>query len=38
METIFMNSEDSETSESHRRLFNLADKINLKRSDKDVYL
>ena len=38
METIFMNSEDSETSESHRRLFNLADKINLKRSDEDVYL
>ena len=38
METIFMNSEDSETSESQIRLFNLADKINLKRSDKDVYL
>ena len=38
METIFMNSEDSETSESRRLLFNLADKINIKKSDKDVDL
>ena len=38
MNTIFMNSEDSETSESHRLLFNLADKINLQKSDKDVDL
>ena len=34
MDTIFMNSEDSKTSEPHRLLLNLADKINLKRSDK----
>ena len=33
-----MNSEDSETSESHRPLFNLAVKINLKKSDKYVDL
>ena len=38
MGTIFMNSEDSETSESHRPLFNLAVKINLKKSDKYVDL
>ena len=29
-----MNSEDSKTSEPHRLLLNLADKINLKKSDK----
>ena len=29
-----MNSEDSKTSDSHRLLINLSDKINLKRSDK----
>ena len=38
MKTIFMNSEDSQTSESHRLLFNLADKINLQKGDKDVDL
>ena len=32
MDTIFIDSENSETSESHRLLLNLADKINLKRS------
>ena len=31
-----MNSENSKTSDPHRLLFNLSDKINLKRSDKDV--
>ena len=36
METIFMNSENSETSDPHRLLLNLSDKINLKRSDKYV--
>ena len=38
MDTIFMNSENSKTSEPHRLLLNLADKINLKRSDKYVAL
>ena len=34
MDTIFINSENSKTSEPHRLLLNLTDKINLKRSDK----
>ena len=34
METIFMNSENSKTSDPHRLLFNLSDKINLKRSNE----
>ena len=34
MDTIFMNFENSKTSEPHRLLRNVADKINLKRSDK----
>ena len=38
MDTIFINSEDSKTSEPHRLLLNLADKINLKRSEKCVAL
>ena len=29
MDTIFMNSENSQTSEHHRLLLNLSDKINL---------
>ena len=33
MDTIFMNSENCKTSEPHRLSLNLADKINLKRSD-----
>ena len=33
-----MNSENSETSDSHRPLHNLSNKINLKRSDKYVAL
>ena len=36
METIFMNSENSKTSDPHRLLINLLDKINFKR--KDVYV
>ena len=38
MKTIFMNSKSSETSNCHRLLLNLTDKINLKRSDKYVAL
>ena len=38
MNTIFMNSENSKTSDPHRLLLNLSDKINLKRSDKYVAL
>ena len=33
-----MNSRNSKTSETHRLLLNLADKIDLKRSDKYVAL
>ena len=33
MDTIFMNSENSKTSEPRRLLLNLGDKINLKRTD-----
>ena len=38
MDTIFMNSENSKTSDPHRLLLNLSDKINLKRSDKYLAL
>ena len=38
MDTIFMNSEISETSDPHRLLLSLTDKINFKRSDKYVAL
>ena len=34
MDTIFMNSKNNETSNPHRLLLNLRDKINLKKSDK----
>ena len=38
METIFMNTENSKTNESHRfRLF-LADKLNLKNPNKNIVL
>ena len=33
MDTIFMNSKNSEISDPHRILLNLTDKINLKKSD-----
>ena len=36
MDTIFMNCKKSKTSDSHRLLLNLSDKINLMRSDKYV--
>ena len=38
MDTIFMNSENSKTSDPHRLLLNLTDKINLKKSDKYIAL
>ena len=34
MDIIFMNSENSKTSDPHILLLNISDKINLKRSDK----
>ena len=38
MDTTFISSENSKTSDPHRLLVNLSDKINLKRSDKHVAL
>ena len=38
MDTIFMNSGNSNTSDTHRLLLSLSDKINLKRNDKYVAL
>ena len=38
MDTIFMNSENSETSDPNRLLLNISDKTSLKRSDKYVAL
>ena len=38
MDTVFMNSENSKTSDPHRLLLNLTDKIDLKRKDKYVAL
>ena len=38
MDTIFMNSGNSKSSDPHRLLLNLWDKVNLKRSDKYVAL
>ena len=34
MDTIFISSGKNETSDSHRLLLNLLDKINLKRKDR----
>ena len=36
MDTIFMNSENRKTSDLHKLLLNILDKINLKRIDKYV--
>ena len=36
MDTLFVNSQNSKTSDRHRSLLNLSDKINLKISDKYV--
>ena len=38
MSTIFMNSENSKTSDLHRLLLNLADKTDLRRKDKYIAL
>ena len=38
MDTIFMKSKNSKTSNTHGLLLNLTDKINLKRSDKYIKL
>ena len=38
MNSIFINSKNSKISEPHRLLLNVADKINLKRSNKYVAL
>ena len=38
MDTKFINSKKSKTTDPHRLLLNVADKINLKRSDKYVAL
>ena len=38
MDNIFMNSKNHKKSDPHRLLFNLADKINLKRSNRYVAL
>ena len=38
METIFLNSENSKTSDPHRLLLSFTDKVNLKRSDQYVAL
>ena len=38
MDTTFVNSENSKTSDSNRLLLNLSDKMNLNISDKHVAL
>ena len=38
MNTTFMSSQSSKTSDLHRLLLNLTDKINIKKSDKYVAL
>ena len=38
MNTIFMNSENSKTSDPHRLLLNLTDKTYLRREDKYIVL
>ena len=38
MDTIFMNSENSKTSNLHRLILNFSDKIILKRKDKYITL
>ena len=38
MDTIFINSKNSEKSDPHRLLLNLTDKLNLKKIDKYVAL
>ena len=38
MDTIFKNSGNSKAYDSHRLLFSLSDKVNLKRCDKYIAL
>ena len=38
MDTIFMNSGNSKTTDPHRLLLNLTDQVNLKRSDRYIAL
>ena len=38
MDTIFMNSKNFKTSDSHRLLLNITDKLNFKRIDKNAVL
>ena len=38
MDTIFMNSENSKTSNPHALILNLIDKIDLRRSEKSIAL
>ena len=38
MNTIFMNSKNSKTYDSHRLLLNLADKIDLRREENYIVL
>ena len=38
MQTIFMNTENSKTNEPHRFRLSLADKLNLKNSNKNLAL
>ena len=38
MDTIFVNSENGKTSDSHKLLPNLSDKIDLRRNDKYIVL
>ena len=36
MNTVFMNSENSKTSDPHRLLLNIRDEVDLKRKDKYI--
>ena len=38
METIFMNAENSKTSQSHKFILNLSQRLDKRRSDKHVAL
>ena len=38
MDTIFMNSENSKTSKPHVSIFNLTDKLDLRRGKKSIAL
>ena len=38
METIFMNTENSKTSQSNRFVYNFTDKLNLKNPNKNIVL